>query len=349
MPLGLHTAELNFETIKEIGQEGRNSQVFLAHDKQLDAEIVVKKIYKDSIQNASDYFNEAKKLYQSSHTNVVKVSYGCSDDNYIYIAMPYYKNGSLKSLIEKRNLTIREIIRYSIQFLQGLHHIHSKGLIHFDIKPDNIMISDNNEALLSDFGLAKAMNEFGLANPDRLYIKQVPPEMFQSTDTTFLFDIYQVGVTLYRLLNGENHFEKQLCSFTNNEDFNKSIMEGNFPDRDNYLPHIPPSLKKIVNKAISVKLEDRHQSVLELINELGDIEENLDWSFSETEQKKYWEKSNDNYTYKIEVDYTNPKSISMTTTKANKITNKSQRQTKYCHTGLTNSNILSKIKSALKL
>ena len=122
MPIGLYTAQLNFETIREIGQEGRNSQVFLAHDKQLDGEIVVKKIQKARIKHTGEYYRESKILHASSHPYVVRVNYGCSDSDFIYIAMPYYKNGSLKSLIDTRYLSIREVIRYSIQFLSGLNH-----------------------------------------------------------------------------------------------------------------------------------------------------------------------------------------------------------------------------------
>jgi serine/threonine protein kinase len=74
MPIGLYTAELNFETLKEIGQEGRNSQVFLAHDKQLDGQIVVKRIEKSKLSNANEYYREAKILYASSHPYVVRVN-----------------------------------------------------------------------------------------------------------------------------------------------------------------------------------------------------------------------------------------------------------------------------------
>ncbi len=81
MSLGIYSTELNFETIKEIGQEGKNSQVYLAHDIQLDGEIVVKKIKKGKIVNPDEYYEEAKKLYASSHSNVVKVNYSCSDCN----------------------------------------------------------------------------------------------------------------------------------------------------------------------------------------------------------------------------------------------------------------------------
>jgi len=272
MPLGLHTTELNFETIREIGQEGKNSQVFLAHDKQLDGEIVVKKIEKNKIINPTEYYEEAKKLYASSHSNVVRVNYGCSDTDHVFIAMPYYKNGSLKSLIASKNLTIREIIRYAIQFLSGLHHIHSKGLIHFDIKPDNILISDSDEAHLSDFGLTKAMDTFGFASPKQIYSKQVPPETFTSTDKTIHFDIYLAGLTIYRLLNGEGHFHSQLTSFKSQPEYINAISTGNFPSRTSYLPHIPLKLQRIINKALSVNITDRHKNVLELINELSDID-----------------------------------------------------------------------------
>lgn len=349
MPLGLHTTELNFETTKEIGQEGKNSQVFLAHDKQLDGEIVVKKIEKSKIVNPTEYYEEAKKLYASSHSNVVKVNYGCSDIDHIYIAMPYYKNGSLKSLIATKNLTIREIIRYSIQFLSGLHHIHSKGLIHFDVKPDNILISDSDEAHLSDFGLTKAMNSFGFASPELIYEKQVPPETFTSSDKTIHFDIYLAGLTIYRLLNGEEYFHRQLHSFSNQSDYIDAITTGTFPNRTDYLPHIPLKLQRVVNKAMNVNIADRHQTVLELINELSDIDENLDWRFNQTSTSHHWERDNGNHTYKVVVDLTDPRNISILTTKVNNSTAREQRETAHCHNNLTTSNVLSKIKQALKL
>ena len=345
MSIGLQTAELNFDIIREIGQEGKNSQVFLAHDKQLDAEIVIKRIKKSKITNSSEYYEESKKLYLSSHNNVVKVSYACSDDNYIYIAMPYYKNGSLKSLITNRNLSIREIIRYSIQFLSGLHHIHSKRLIHFDIKPDNIMISDSNEALLSDFGLAKAMNDFGLANPTSFYRKHIAPEAFQRTEKTLHYDIYLSGITLYRLLNGEKHFENQLSKYNDNiESFKDDVMLGKFPNRKDYLAHIPMKLQKIVNKAIDIDISNRYNNVLELMNDLGDIDENLDWVYSEKE----WLCNKGNYTYKIVINDDKPKAISIDTTKINNITGIETKEKKNTFKNLNEKDVFSKIKGVFK-
>jgi serine/threonine protein kinase len=225
--------------------------------------------------------------------------------------MPYYKNGSLKTMISTKNLTIREIIRYSVQFLSGLHHIHSKGLIHFDVKPDNILISDSDEALLSDFGLTKAMNSFGFANPEQIYIKQTPPETFTSSNKTIHFDIYLAGLTIYRLLNGENHYTQQLNHYKTQADYINAVKSGSFPDRNNYLPHIPLKLQRIVNKAINSNILHRHKNVLELINELSDVDENLDWRFSFSSSNRYWEKSNGTHSYKIQVDISNPSNISI--------------------------------------
>ena len=104
MPLGLYTAELNFETIREIGQEGKNSQVFLAHDKQLDGEIVVKKIEKTKIVHPTEYYEEAKKLECSIITydgnNIVSED----DDKYIQVEvdltkMPLEKVESFKQRV----------------------------------------------------------------------------------------------------------------------------------------------------------------------------------------------------------------------------------------------------------
>ncbi len=347
MPIGLYTAELNFETIREIGQEGRNSQVFLAHDKQLDGEIVVKKIAKARLANENEYYRESKILHVSSHSNVVRVNYGCSDNDYIYIAMPFYKNGSLKSLIDTRHLSIREVIRYSIQFLSGLNNIHSKGLIHFDVKPDNILISDSNEALLSDFGLSKAMNNLGFANPDGVYRKQIPPETFSNTDKTIKFDIYLAGLTLYRLLNGNAQYYSQF-NFKTQLEYIDAIQNGNFPNRNSYLPHIPIKLQRIVNKALNVIPDDRHKNVLELINELSDVDENLDLVFFKNGNISEWSLNKDGRLYVTTLDSNDLNNQTIVTNKTMLNNNRTTRVNALCHNNLTARNVLSNLKAIFR-
>lgn len=279
-------AQIHFSIINEIDHSGENSRVLLVHDRQLDAEIIIKQISKNKIDQADLFFEESKKLYKTKHTNVVQVLYACEDDESIYIAMPYYKKGSLHDLIHSRYLSLREILTYTIQFLQGLNNIHSKGLIHFDIKPDNILLSDCDEALISDFGLAKYMNNLGIAGQDSLYIKQRPPEAFSTDYFGIQYDIYQVGITMYRLCNGDDCFYNQYKKFTdsdgrleNREGFMFNVRTGKFPARDQFLPHIPPKMRKIINKCLSITPDERYKNCQSLGNDLGSIDTALDWNY----------------------------------------------------------------------
>lgn len=304
-------AEICFEIIKEIGQDGKNSQVHLVHDKQIDDDIVVKVLAKSSIGNVDEYFDEARRLYTSKHSNVVQIYYACEDTDNIFIAMPFYSNGSLKNILSKRYLTIREVLRYSIQFLSGLHNIHSKKLIHFDIKPDNILIDHRNEALISDFGQSKRMSCTGLAEQDRLYLKQRSPESLGHDIFDIKQDIYQVGVTLYRLVNGNQMFYNQYSKycdtcgcFADRDSFFFDVRNGHFPNRDMYLDHVPRKLRKIINKCISINPDDRYRNCLELINELSEIDHSLDWQYSITGSTKEWISDRDDRVMRLTHDGT---------------------------------------------
>ena len=195
-------AEVKFDLVREIGHEGRNSTVYVVHDIQLDSEIVMKRIKKANFAKPDEFFNEARTLYATSHQNVVPILYACEDDDHVFLALPYLQKGSLKALMSAQNLTVREIVRLGCQLLSGIHNIHSKGLIHFDIKPDNILLSDRGEALLSDFGLAKQMY-LGQAEQTQFYLPIVAPELLTREFHDLRFDIYQFGLTLYRMCCGE--------------------------------------------------------------------------------------------------------------------------------------------------
>lgn len=325
-------ALVSFKYENEIGQEGRNSRVYLATDENLDGEIVIKEMVKSSFDehDASAYFDEARKLYKSTHPNVVQVSYACEDKENIYIAMPFYKNGSLKKLIDSKNLTVREIIKYSTEFLSGLHNIHSKGLVHTDIKPDNILLSDRFEALLSDFGLAQKLNVDGLTEVNKAYPKILPPEYF-SKDRIIdrKYDIYQAGLVLYMMSVGLKSFNEQFFSYwgQNPDILITAITSGRFPIRDSHLPHIPKKLVTTINKCLKIQPIHRPNSALEIINALADIDGNLlDWQYSvdESTNVKIWSKSIDSKTYVLRV-MTDHSSIA-----TKNVNDKTTRITAYC-------------------
>lgn len=313
-------AQVQFQFTQEIGQHGRNSRVYLAHDQNLDGQVVIKQIDKTMFSHKDIFFEEARKLYKSYHPNVVQVLYACEDDDYIYISMPFYKNKSLKDLIESRYLTAREVIKFSTEFLSGLHNIHVKGLVHFDIKPDNIMLSDRMEGLLSDFGLAESVDSSGLALQPCNYAGACPPEYIEaqfSKDFTFdrLFDIFQVGLTIYRMCCGNQVFQTQMSQFQTYSDLYVAIRDKQFPDMTLIPEHIPSKVINTIKKCVSFAPKDRFLSALDVINNMADIDDNLlDWEYSIDNQIRKWKKNDKKGNiYELSVDSTGSSTATKTT------------------------------------
>lgn len=303
----LNRAEVTFDIIREIGADGQNSRTYVSRDHQLDAEIVIKQIEKAKLRSPDNFFDESKALYASAHPNVVQIHYACQDADSIYLAMPYYRKGSIKSLITGRHMTVREIVTAGCQVLSALHNIHSKGLIHFDVKPDNILLSDRGEALLSDFGLAKQMNYSGVALQDRHYVKMMPPEATRGDRFDIRFDIFQFGLTLYRMANGNAAFAKQFAKYNigakfDRQAFRNDIRNGTFPDRKAFSPHIPRKLRRIVRKCIETDPKSRYATAIEVANALAEIDgPHLDWRLIESPDKKRWEKNENGTKYEFVV------------------------------------------------
>lgn len=305
----LRIAQVSFELKDEIGAEGKNSHTFIAHDHQLDADIVIKQIDKSTIEHRDTYFEESRKLYASSHPNIVQLHYACESDDHVYVAMPYYANGSLKSLLAKRYLTVREIVNFGCQIASGLHNIHSKGLIHFDLKVDNVLLSDRNEALISDFGLAMAQDAAGHASPDGIYTPITPPEAISMDEYGRAFDIYQFGLSLYVMCNGVNCLNEQMASFLRADGtldasrFSDSIEKGTFPERKALLPHIPARLKKIVCRCLEVDPGDRYSSALDVANDLAVVDGlSLDWQYSREGDVRTWSRAANGTAHVLTVD-----------------------------------------------
>lgn len=335
------TAELSFHVESEIGQEGKNSKVFTAKDLQLNAQIVVKKVLKSDIADVNEYFTEASLLHLSNHPNVVPIYYACQDTEHVFLAMPYFPKGSLKKRLQQSQLSVREIIIISTQVLSGLHNIHSKQLIHFDVKPDNILFSQRGEALLSDFGLAKQVSYSGIAGQDRIYGRMVPPEAFRTSDFNSQFDIYQFGLTLHRMCKGEKHFYNEYAAFVENGELNRhnfrhAVVNGQFPKRDDYPEHLPKALIDVVKKCLSTDLKVRYQSAIDIVNDLSNIDgELLDWVLEESADGRKWQKQlPDGRIYELSVNISGYSMAKKTSNNGN-----SQRITEYCKDQLTRSDI----------
>lgn len=278
----LTTASLSFTLGTNIGAgQGMNSEVFLALDHQLDTQVVIKKVPKSKIGTHSEYFAEARRLYDSRHKHVVEVKYACDDADHVYFAMPFYRGGSLHSVMERRYLTTREIVRYGLEFLAGLHHVHVKGLVHFDVKPTNVLLDDSDTAAVADFGLSREVTATGLADMPRVYLAHMPPERASSLLVAKTADVYQAGATLYRMCVGNGEYGRQLAQYASQPALVAAIGAGAFPDRKRHLAHVPSRVRNVVTKAMAVRVADRYQTMLELMNALALVDESLDWAYTE--------------------------------------------------------------------
>lgn len=291
------STRINLKILKKIDSEGVNSALYIVEDTQLGSKFILKQIDKKNLKEYERYFEESKKICSLNHPNIISIKHASYDDNYIYIVMPYFKKGSLYNLLQNESLTIREIIKYALDFLQALYYIHKNNMVHCDIKPNNILISDENKAILTDFGSALYLNDDGNAKLKNVYYKHIAPEQCLNSTINKKIDIYQIGTTLYRMCNGNEEYNKQVRKYKDLNSLKIACANGKFPVRKKYLPHIPKSMILIIEKCLKVNKDERYNNVLEIMNDLSLINENLDWRYQKIDKENYSWTFNEKYIY----------------------------------------------------
>ena len=281
-------SKLNMRIVKKIQSHGANASLYIVEDTQLNEIFMLKQIDKNKIKESSKYFDEVRNVKDIENKNIVKVNYATYDDDNIYISMPYYKNGSLQDILQERNLTVREIVKYSLEILSGLYYIHKKNILHCDIKPSNILIDDYGCAVLADFGSAININHSGVGKLKNVYYKHIAPEQCYSSRVDVRVDIYQFGNTLYRMCNGEEEYNKQVKKSKNMTELKNAIVNGSFPSRKKYYPHIPRKLIEITEKCINIDADKRYQDVLDILNDMAKVNKNLDWVYKKEDGVYNW-------------------------------------------------------------
>lgn len=294
--------QFNLEIIKKINSEGVNSALYLVKDTQLGSNLILKQIDKNNFNEVSRYFEESKKIYNLKHPNIININTASYDDEYIYITMPYYRKGSLYNLIKNENLSMRKIIKYSLDFLSAVEYIHNKEIVHCDIKPNNILISDKDRAVITDFGSALYLDRLGNARLKNVYYKHIAPEQCKNSCINKKLDIYQIGTTLYRMCNGNDEYNNQLKRHTDLNSIKIACANGRFPVRKKYLPHIPKSMIDIIEKCIRVNPNERYENVVDIMNDLAQIHENLDWSYNKLDNNNFiWRLERENKIIEIQL------------------------------------------------
>jgi serine/threonine protein kinase/predicted Zn-dependent protease len=257
-----------YTIIEEIG-EGGMGRVYKAADHELGITVVLKMIRPDlsSRPHMVEQFRKETLLGRSiSHENVVRI-HDLGEINKIkYISMDFIKGENLLELIQTSGtLSLATCLQIAIQVCHALKAAHQKGIVHQDLKPQNIMVDNSGRVFVTDFGLARSLSVSRARPSDKSYgtPKYFSPEQARGQESDQRSDIYSLGAVLYEMTTGTAPFKADTVETY----IQKHTTERPAPpSRIN--PAIPPACEKIILKCLEKKKEDRYQSVDELLRDL---------------------------------------------------------------------------------
>jgi serine/threonine-protein kinase len=251
---------------------GGMSTVYRATDQTLERQVAVKLMNRE-VAGDSDllerFRREARAVAQLSHPHIVGVIDAGEDDHRPYIVFEYVEGETLKERIRRLGrLPVSEAIAYSIEIARALGAAHSRHIVHRDVKPQNVLIDEEGSAKVTDFGIARTMEEDGLTADGRVIgtTDYVSPEQALGRPVTGQSDLYSLGVVLYEMLTGEVPFkgESQVAVAM------KHVRE-EIPDVQLKRPEISAALASIVDTATAKREDERYADDAELIADLEDV------------------------------------------------------------------------------
>lgn len=269
--------------IQEIIGVGGMSVVYKAYD-NVDDRIVAVKILKDEFLTNDEFVrrfkNESKAIALLSHPNIVKVYDVSFGEKLQYIVMEYVDGITLKEYIQKqKSITWNDALFFTTQILRALQHAHDKGIVHRDIKPQNIILLSNGNIKVADFGIARFSRSETRTLTDTAIgsVHYISPEQAKGEFTDERADIYSVGVVLYEMLAGKVPFEADSAvsvALMQLQDDAERLTQIN--------PDIPKGLEQICMHAMQKNPADRYQTATEMLLDIEDVIKNPNTVFDYT-------------------------------------------------------------------
>lgn len=257
-----------YEIIRSIG-EGGMANVYLGYDTILDRNVAIKILRGDLSSDEKfvrRFQREALSASSLAHPNIVEMYDVGEDDGIYYIVMEYVEGKTLKQLLKKRgSLTLSEAIDIMLQLTDGMAHAHDSYIIHRDLKPQNIMIKDDGQIKITDFGIAMALNATQLTQTNSVMgsVHYLPPEQASGKGSTIKSDIYSMGIIFYELLTGSLPFKGDNAveiALKHMRDPLPSVREDN--------PAIPQSIENIILKATAKNPKNRYDDARQMHEDL---------------------------------------------------------------------------------
>ena len=259
-----------YRIVKQIGRGGM-ADVYLAKDLILDGEEVAVKVLRTNYQTdpiaVARFQREARAMADLDHPHIVRITDIGEEDGQQYLAMEYVAGLDLKRYIKEHHpLSNEEAVRIMGQILLAMRLAHTRGIVHRDLKPQNILLTPDGTAKVTDFGIAVAFAETSLTQTNSMLgsVHYLSPEQARGSKATFQSDIYAMGIIFYEMLTGHIPYDGDSAVTIALQHFQKplpSVIAEN--------PSVPQALENVVIKATAKKLSDRYQSVSEMYVDLS--------------------------------------------------------------------------------
>ena len=265
----IHDKLSNRYVLNALIGSGGMANVFLAHDLILDRDVAVKVLrydFQDNQDAIKRFQREAISASQLLHPNIVEVYDVDEHEKQQYIVMEYVKGQDLKSFIrEHAPVQLELVVSIMSQIVAGIDAAHRNRIIHRDIKPQNVLITDQNVAKITDFGIAVALSDTSITQTNTLLgsVHYLSPEQARGSAATTKSDIYAMGVVLYELITGKVPHDGESAVSIALKHFQEP-----FPRIKDQLDYVPQSLENVVLKATAKDAADRYKSAQEMLNDL---------------------------------------------------------------------------------
>ena len=267
-----------YEILEVIGTGGM-AVVYKALDHRLNRPVAIK-ILKDEFSGDDEFRRrfraEGEAVAMLSHPNIVQVYDVSSSDTANYLVMELINGISLKQYMEVKGvLNWKETLHFAMQIAKGLEHAHSRGIVHRDIKPHNVMVLKNGSVKVMDFGIAQVMNKSSTLTKEALgSVHYISPEQAKGSFTDSRSDIYSLGVVMFEMMTGRPPYDGDSPVAVAIQHIN-----GGAPMPSSLNPSIPAGMEQIIMKAMALEPKDRYSSATDLLNDLEEFRKNPSLTF----------------------------------------------------------------------
>ena len=262
-----------YELLEVIGTGGM-AVVYKARCHRLNRLVAVK-VLKDEFSADEDFLRrfraEGEAVAMLSHPNIVQVFDVSASEDANYIVMELIDGISLKQYMEVKGiLNWKETLHFATQIAKGLEHAHSRGIVHRDIKPHNVMVLKNGSVKVMDFGIAQVMNKSNTLTKEALgSVHYISPEQAKGSFTDSRSDIYSLGVVMFEMMTGRPPYDGDSPVAVAIQHIN-----GGAPRPTSLNPNIPVGMEQIIMKAMALEPKDRYSSATELLSDLEEFRKN---------------------------------------------------------------------------